>query len=154
MNKTKPTDLEVIDRLFSRLAATYGMDWTRQWAGVPIADVKTAWCHELERFMDRLPAISHALENLPDRCPNVIQFRNLCRTAPGSVVPVVEEPRASPERVAIELSKLTPAPLRGDEKAWARRLIARHDAGENIRPYSLNLARGAIAPNVSFGAMT
>lgn len=147
MTKTKPTDLEVIDRLFARLAATYGADWTRQWAGVPIADVKTAWCHELSRFMDCLSAIAHALENLPDRCPNVIQFRNICRTAPGPVVPVVEALRASPERVAIELSKLTPAPLRCDEKDWARRLIARHDAGEKIRPYSLNLAKGALNVN-------
>jgi hypothetical protein len=34
---------------------------------------------------------------------------------------------------------------RGDPKAWAKRLIARHEAGERIRPISLRFAREALA---------
>lgn len=147
MINKKFSDLEIIDRLFSRLAATYGTDWTRQWAGVPIADVKTAWCHELQRFMDYLPAITHALENLPERCPNVIQFRNLCRTLPAVEVIEVEAPRASPEHVAMEIKKLSKAPIKLDGKDWARRIVRCADAGGRVRPYSLNLARAALNPH-------
>jgi hypothetical protein len=33
----------------------------------------------------------------------------------------------------------------GDQKDWARRLIAKHEAGERIRPISLRFAREALA---------
>jgi hypothetical protein len=39
--------------------------------------------------------------------------------------------------------------LTGDMKDWARRLINRHELGEKIRPYSLNLAREALKARVS-----
>lgn len=144
MTDTKPTPPEVIDRLFSRLAATYGAEWTRQWAGVPMTDVKTAWGHELSGYMRNLAAIAHALDNLPDRCPNVIQFRNLCRSAPARAVPVIEAPKASPERVATELAKLAPATAKTDGREWARRIIGRHEQGDKIRPHSLSMARSAL----------
>lgn len=136
---------EVIDRLFKRLSATYGASWTRQWEGTPMQDVKTAWCHELGGYAGNLPAIAHALDNLPERCPNVIQFRNLCRAAPGAVVQRIEPPKADPIVVAKVLAGLSPVAANPHGmKAWAYRLIARHEQGEKIRPYLLNLARGAL----------
>ena len=69
---------EVIDRIFHRLSATYGADWARQCATVPIADVKTALAQDLAGYINNLLAISYTFENLPERCPNVIQFRNPC----------------------------------------------------------------------------
>jgi len=132
MSNQKITMIDVIDRLFSRLAATYGTDWTRHWEKVPMNDVKTVWCHELEGYFGNLPAIAWALENLPERCPNVIEFKHLCRAAPASDVPRIDPPKADPAIVAKVLSGL--APNYGDPfsvygmKAWAYRLKAKDDA--------------------------
>ena len=140
---------KAIDRLFERLAATYGAAWTRQWADVPMNDVKSAWGHELQGFATQLEALAWALENLPERCPNVIEFRNLCRRAPAPDMPKLPEPKANPERIKAELAKL--APLRqaaaqefGDRKEWARRIVSRHQAGDRVRPLCLQFAREAL----------
>lgn len=141
--------IKAIDRLFERMAATYGAQWSRQWADVPASDVKTAWAHELDGYENNLKAIAWALENLPERCPNVIEFRNLCRRAPLPDAPRLEAPKADPERVQRELSRLGDVRKRVlsstvDHKAWAHRIIARHDAGERINPTSLRFAREAL----------
>lgn len=137
----------VIDRLFKRLSATYGASWTRQYADTPMGDVKTAWMHELEGYMERLGAIAFALENLPERCPNVIQFRNICRSAPSVQAVQIERAKADPAIVAMVLQGMAdkkPVNTQHDEKEWARRILSRHEQGEKIRTYSLNLARGAL----------
>jgi hypothetical protein len=137
---------KAIDRLFQRMGATYGAAWTRQWADVPINDVKSAWAHELAGFAGRLESIAWALENLPEKCPNVIEFKNHCRRAPMPDAPKLPEPKADPERVKAELAKLkimvnTPQQTSAvDPKAWAKRIIARHDAGDRIKPATLRVA--------------
>ncbi|GAA4401171.1 hypothetical protein [Quisquiliibacterium transsilvanicum] len=143
--------IKAIDRLFERLAATYGAGWTRQWADVPMADVKTAWAHELATFANSLHRIAWALENLPPKCPNVIEFKALCRLAPAPDVPMLPMPKADPERVKAELAKLghvpgvkRQAPSGIDHKAWARRIVARHDAGEKLSPTTVRFAREAL----------
>ena len=138
---------EVIDRLFNRLSATYGADWTRQWANVPISDIKTAWGHELAGYIGHLSAIAYALENLPERCPNVIQFRNICRAAPSHEPPRIEPPRAKAELIAAELLRMggmREKPPQVDGRDWARRIIARHEQGDRIRPYSLKCAESEL----------
>lgn len=140
--------MKAVDRLFERLAATYGSAWTKQWADVPMVDVKTAWAHELAPFGERLDCVAWALENLPERCPNVITFRNLCNTKPAPAVAFLPEPKADPARVAAELAKLgtllvKPATSSYDHKAWADRILSRHKAGESINPTSLRFAREA-----------
>lgn len=92
--------VRVIDRLFERLAATYGQQWLSLWGAVPITDVKSLWAAELAGFTDRLEAIGHALEHLPERPPNLVQFKTLCRQAPTSD-PVLPPPQghADPARV-------------------------------------------------------
>lgn len=148
--------IKAIDRLFERLAATYGNDWTRQWASVPIADVKSVWAHELSGFAGKLQCIAWALENLPEQCPNVIQFKHLCRKAPDSVLPqlAAPEPKADPARVAAELAKLRgtlgiPAPgaptNQVNHRAWAPRILARLEAGEKISPTVVKMARDCVA---------
>ena len=145
---------KAIDRLFERLAATYGAGWTRQWADVPMADVKAAWAHELSTFSGSLHRIAWALENLPPKCPNVIEFKHLCRQAPAPEAPRLPEPKADPERVKAELAKLgdvrtqTVQTSTTDHKAWAKRILARHEAGEKINPTSLRFAREALRPRV------
>lgn len=142
--------IKAIDRLFERLGASYGAQWTRQWQDVPMVDVKTAWANELDVFSNSLHRVAWALENLPPKCPNVIEFKNLCRQAPAPEVPRLPEPKADPERVKAELSKL--GELRSkvlsvsttDHKAWAKRLIERHNAGEMLNPTTLRFAREAL----------
>lgn len=143
---------KAVDRLFERMAATYGAAWVRQWADVPPSDVKTAWAHELSGYASEtgLKAVAWALENLPDRVPNAIQFRNLCRLAPATEAPRLPEPKADPQRLAAELAKLgnirakVVSESRVDHKAWAKRIIARHDAGDRINPTTLRFAREAL----------
>ena len=140
---------KAIDRLFDRLAATYGNEWARRWEGLDHAAIKTLWAHELASFAGRLDAIAWALENLPSRAPNVIEFRNLCRSAPRPPEALLPEPKADPARVAAELAKLDTVrkqatASRVDHKAWERRLMARHEAGEVLRPIQLRFAKEAL----------
>jgi hypothetical protein len=143
--------LKAVDRLFERLGVTYGADWDRSLGSAPIADVKGVWAHELAGFADKLPLLAWALENLPERPPNVIQFRNLCRLAPAPSAPRLPEPKADPARVAAELAKLRPAISAAQEKAaafdhtgWAKRILARHDGGERLSPTTVLFARQAL----------
>ena len=142
---------EAIDRLFSRLAAVYGAAWDRQMGNAPLSDVKSAWSHELAGFSDKLGMLAWALENLPERCPNVIEFKFLARRAPVPETARLPEPKADPARVAAELAKLAPAvastrkAVHGiDHKEWAKRLISRHEAGENLNPTTLKFAKQAL----------
>lgn len=143
--------LKAVDRLFERLGATYGSEWTRLYGGVPVSDVKSAWAYELSGFASQegLRCIAWALENLPDHAPNVIQFRNLARKAPAPDVPRLPEPKADPERVKRELAKLhdiTHKPPQGrDGRDWARRILARVEAGEKLPTVTLRFAREALA---------
>jgi len=128
--------IKAIDRLFHRLGATYGADWDRALGQTPIADAKTVWAHELAPFKNSLHRIAWALENLPDRCPNVIVFKSLCKQAPAPVVPTLPEPPADKKRMDEELSKLEHIRMADkphtDMKEWARRLQARDQAGHSL----------------------
>lgn len=143
--------IQAIDRLFERLSATYGAEWKRAAGDVPLVDVKTIWAHELSGFANQLESIAWALENLPERVPNIIQFRNLCRMSQRKEVPQLEGPRADPERVRAELAKLRPLVMKKaessgtDHKEWARILIARHKNGDNtVKPIQIKFAREAL----------
>lgn len=143
--------MKVIDRLFERLGATYGADWDRSLGNAPLADVKTVWCHELSGFSGQLEALAWALENLPERVPNVIEFRALCRKAPTPEAQRLPEPKADPERVKAELAKLAPTmgAMRSshgavDHKAWAKRIMALHEDGVKLNPTRLRFAREAL----------
>ena len=130
--------IKAIDRLFHRLSATYGADWDRSLGQTPIADAKTVWAHELSVFKNSLHRIAWALENLPDRCPNVIAFKSLCKQAPAPQEIALPAPKADPDRIAAELAKLAPLRQRTtehariDHKAWAKTLQARHAAGDRL----------------------
>lgn len=152
--------IEATDRLFSRLIATYGNDFLRRWEGQNELAVKACWSHELAGYAggcDRMLPIKWALENLPEKAPNVIEFRNLCRRAPMPEVPRLEAPKADPVRVQAVLSKL--APLReacasesrarsSDGRDWARKIVKRHESGERVNLYPLRMARQALGLEV------
>lgn len=139
-----------VDKIFTKLALVYGREFAARWEGMTISDVKTDWGHELAGFANHPEAIAFALQHLPaDRPPTVLQFRDLARKAPAPELPRLPEPKADPARVSAELAKLAPTkqafssgPV--DHKAWAKRLIARHEAGERLNMTALRFAREAL----------
>lgn len=139
-----------INRLFERLAATYGAAWDRALGTAPLPDVKTVWADVLNGFSDKLHAVAWALENLPERCPNVIEFRNLCRRAPSLEALALPPPPSDPQRLRAELAKLEPlidamrVPKKIDGKAWARRLQARHAGGGLLTTFQIESYRAAL----------
>lgn len=141
----------VVDRIFQRMAATYGASWDRSLGQAPIGDLKSAWSYELQGFAANLDAIAWALENLPETPPNVIQFRNLARRAPQPEVPRLPEPPADPVRLRKELAKLAPLieearrKVNDNRLGWAHRIVARADGGERIVPATLRMAKDALA---------
>ena len=142
--------MKACDHLFNRLLAVYGTQWTKQWQDVPMQDAKDAWARELGQYAGRLEAIAYAFDNLPDRAPNAVQFRNLCRQAPAPEVPALPMPAANPQRMREELAKLghiTAAKPQGAASmmAWAPRILARYAAGAKITPTVLEMARDADA---------
>lgn len=142
--------LAAIDRLFDRLAATYGRSFWSIYEGVEPGAVKTAWAHELSGFAGNLHALAWALENLPERAPNVIEFRNLARKAPATEAPRLPDAKADPQRVRNELAKL--GEIRRDmptRKAvnsdWAHRIIAKHASGIRVTRTVLAMAQDVAA---------
>lgn len=143
-----------VDYVFKVLAAAYGAAWDRSLGAAPLGDVMTVWANAMDGFTQTAQArkaISWALNNLPDRCPNAMEFRRLCHQAPSPEAPRLPEPKADPERVRAELAKL--APLRQqvqatayscDAKAWARRIVASHQAGDKVNRAALQMARTAL----------
>ena len=145
----------VVDRLFARLGATYGATWDRALGAAPLSDVKTVWAHELSGFAARLQDVAWALENLPERCPNVIEFRKLCRQAPCEAQQQLPAPQANPERLRAELAKLGEARKAAAQpqgaRDWARRILARAAAGERVNRLSHRFAREAMGLPVGGG---
>lgn len=129
---------KAIDRIFSRMEATYMASWERAIGSVPVSDIKTLWSHELAGFEGRLQDIAWALDNLPERPPNIIEFKKLCRLAPAPEVPQVEGPKADPERLKAELKKLgeiIQQPKQTDTE-WATRILNRVAAGDKVTWYA------------------
>lgn len=142
--------IKAIDRLFKRLSATYGARWDSSLGNTPVNDVKTVWAHELDAFKNSLHRVAWALENLPERCPNVIEFKNLCRSAPAPDELALPEPKADPARVRVELEKLaiSGAAARAmptDRLDWARRILQTVEDGAKRTPTVVKMARDALA---------
>jgi hypothetical protein len=117
--------LPVIDRLFGRLISTYGSDFKGRYQGVDENAVKSAWAHELSGFQNNLTQIGWALENLPERAPNVIEFRNLCRRAPETEKPRLEAPKADPAIAKMIAEKLAAVPFNPAGRLdWAKIILA------------------------------
>lgn len=140
-----------LDRIFQRLAATYGAAWDRSLGQVPIKDIMTVWAYELGGFLQHRRAmlsIAWALENLPEHPPNVIQFKNLCRCAPSVQAPELAAPAADPALVACELERLQPLMAERvaltDGKEWARRLQLAHESGLTLNLNQVRCYRDAL----------
>lgn len=143
--------LPAVDRLFERLTATYGRQFLNMYEGLNSNAIKTIWAHELSGYTRRMEDIAWALENLPERPPNAIEFRNLCRKAPAPDNLPLPAPPANPDRIRAELAKLRPmvaaAAVAGSNPniEWARRIVGRYEGGEKVNTLPLQMARAALA---------
>lgn len=81
-----------ISHIWSAMRRRYGTEFDRKWAP-PEGDqdpaayaeaMRRAWSRELARFQQNPKALSYGLENLPERPPNAIEFRNICSRRPES----------------------------------------------------------------------
>lgn len=139
-----------VDEIFSRLTVRYGSAFLHRWtsAGINLDLVRQDWAKELAGFENWPEAITFAFANLDaEKPPTASTFRAMALKAPKPDRPALPEPAADPERVALELKKLAPVRnMQGavDHKAWAKRTIDRHEAGEPINLTTLRFAREAL----------
>lgn len=144
--------LKVVDRLFERLALTYGGEWSNKWKDVDPEAVKNLWSNELAQFIPKLEAIAWALENLPAKCPNAIEFKNLCRQAPAKPTPVLPAPKAPAEIVEKEMAaiasqafvKVDGSDQGWDHRRWAKALKKRHESGEKLTALQVSMYQSAL----------
>lgn len=139
-----------VEKIFEKLSMTYGREFLARWDGFKeeaMLEVKQDWGMELGGFFDQPDAISHALAHLPAKAPNVIEFRQLCRSAPKPQFKQLPRPAQDPQKVAevmgVVKSKLTKLPAL-DPKDWARKLKARHEKGEKLAPHQITAYRQAL----------
>ena len=143
---------KAIDRLFERLMLTYGSEWTMKFEGIEMNGVKSMWAHELSSFADNLKILGWALENLPERCPNAIEFKKLCRQAPKPDTVMLDTPKAPADIVDAEIAAMVKAVVKQtnpndskrDYKAWAKKLKSRHDAGEKLEIFQIRSYKVAL----------
>jgi NADPH-dependent 7-cyano-7-deazaguanine reductase QueF len=75
---------EWLEKLFSRLAVSYGQDWRSMWAGLDPVAVQRDWYAKLALIQENKPqALAYALEHLPERVPTAEKFKALCLMAPS-----------------------------------------------------------------------
>lgn len=144
--------IKATERLFARLIATYGEEFMRKWGATPMADVKSAWSHELAGFASErgLEQLAWALDNLPERAPNCIVFKNLARMAPASAstLSLPAPQSADPARIAAEIAKLADAKTRivgvSNGRDWAYKLRDRMARGHKLTLAQRNMVAAAL----------
>lgn len=89
MTQNQPLPSAWVEKIFARLQGVYGREFTGQFStglvnGIDagIENAKAVWADELAGFAKWPEAIGYALEHLPERVPNCIKFKELCRNAP------------------------------------------------------------------------
>jgi len=140
-----------VDRIWEKLSVTYGAEFLSRWRGfdsTAINAVKSDWMNELSAFENAPHAIAFALANLPEKPPNVVAFKAICRLAPSAETPALPGPKADPARVKAELAKLSDLRASTVQKSngrdWAQRIIQRVKAGEKISPTVVQMAMASI----------
>lgn len=140
----------LIELVFTKLQVRYGAAWLRQWEGLDMGMVKSDWMQELSGFTRNPAPLLHALTILPERAPNVKQFRDLANQAPLPVVARLARPAASQSVVAREIAKLAGLKDAMAEGAadplrpWLA-LKARHEAGERLTHFQIEGYRQVLA---------
>lgn len=136
-----------IQRIFRRLAVTYGSAWDRYIGDIPPEDIIRLWEYELNGYLQSesgITTLTWALDNLPERCPNIIEFRALCRRVPANTFQILPEPPANPAVIAAALSKTNLTLENKGSVDWARRIVSRFETGEKVNYQPLKMAYGAL----------
>jgi len=136
----------IIDRLFTVLFNIYGSQWLNQWKDNDINEVKTLWAEQLGFYANHLNSIAWALDHLPDRAPNLVQFKKLVSDAPmANQVEAIDYTKTAtiPQAIAEELKKIT-LPVAKDHKAWAKKILKDVDDGIKRRPIAIRFAKEAL----------
>ncbi len=101
-----------VEKIFARLQGVYGREFTGQFStgivnGVDhgLENAKQVWAEELGGFAKWPESIGYALEHLPERVPNCIKFKELCRNAPRPE-PLRIEHKLTPEQMAANKQKV------------------------------------------------
>lgn len=122
-----------VELLWDSLINAYGSRFLLQYAGIEnLEPVKADWGSRMSGV--RVGAVRWALDNLPERPPNAIEFRNLCRqyNPPNiAALPAPVKPRpieSLPEAVRAAMARIhEPLPDTGEPQqvVEARRYVAR-----------------------------
>ena len=137
-----------VEKIFTKLTLTYGRDFLGRYEGIPIADIKTDWSHELGGIEAHPEAIRHALQNPhPNKPPTVHDFKALCLSAPKMAVIALPAPKADPAIVKKVVDGLKASQISSPHgmKAWAYRLRAMESGGHKLSSYQ------AMCVNVAIG---
>ncbi len=111
-----------------------------------VAAAMLVWDAALSKFAPDVieTAAKRLMAESPEFAPNLPQLEKVCE----AITPRKTDPEeaglarlpaptpAEPTKVSFE--------MRGDGRDWARRILARQEAGDHIRPYSLQCARQAL----------
>lgn len=118
-----------IDRLFQRFSVMYGNNWSGKWAGIPMADVRSAWAADLSfASAEQIrKALDHCKSHMqhPPSCP---EFVGLCRSfAPAmdtrSMLPDKRKHGEIDERVRAAIAEFLNPERKRDPKDWAREVL-------------------------------
>ena len=141
---------KAIDRLFAVLTERYGQEFIDRFEAHGEDAAKASWAAGLGRYDEQRHVIGEAIKQLGSTCPTLSMFYDLCeRIELGESAP---HEKPAPARPA-EQSIAAPAPPRPpiarpaptvDHKAWAKRLVARHCAGERLNKVQIEFARQAL----------
>jgi hypothetical protein len=127
---------EWLEKLFSRLAVSYGQDWRSMWAGLDPVAVQRDWYAKLALIQENKPqALAYALEHLPERVPTAEKFKALCLMAPSehkALAAPFSKPNAKFAAEVLARLKAHQQEAGRPADAVARRLEARRAAGERL----------------------
>lgn len=143
----------LIELIFSKLSLVYGRDFLARWEGQNLMEVKADWMRELAPSLSHPTAIKYALEHLPERAPNVVQFRALCIGRPEPELPQLPAPAATDAVVQKVVSgALAMSNGEGDPKNWAFRLRKREWEGDRLTITQRAMWRAALGASAGANA--
>lgn len=145
-----------VERIFARLLATYGRDFTARWEGINMDVVRADWAHVLRGYENYPSKLIYALENLPTKPLNSVEFRILAERGPDEPVRRIEPPRGprTPEQEAARAYAIASLKALAREKReeaqrgvsehpreWAHRVLERVHHGERVSTYAVACAQ-------------
>lgn len=144
--------MPTIDRLFLKLATTFGKHWIDLWAHIPIQEVKADWSRRLRENNIGLTLALKAIDDMvsagktyPPTLPEFIQH---CKGARPqhfnkAIVRIYtdEELALNRSRIQSEIAKLKPV---NDYRKWARDILADSEKGLVLPDISVRFAKEAL----------